>query len=585
MNRSGEGLEKTSVSKQEVQELAAKINCPILLARVLLGRGLEKPDAARRFIDPQFSDLSSCYSPPGIETVARLIDEAGQLEILIETSSPRSALLGQVLKQGLKIINIDTEFQYFSGQPVSEKKKELTILLSDSNIDFSRWNGGILVVPGSENQSPAQPENLYTFGNHQSRPELICYLVEIMLRKYYRLEKPDFVALDLETTGKTPRNSEIIEIGALKFKKGVCVDKFESFVASTDNVPGIITDITGIENCDLKNAPSPRRALQDFVEFVGDYKLVAHNAGFDISFLRYHGKKYLGERLQFEYEDTLRLAQSSLPGLPGFSLDVVADHLDIKLGTHHRALSDARVSGKIYLRLFERKTDIIRRNMEELFIPASLALAAGSEISNFQSRVLYRLGVKKFWESKKALCTFYQKNSSLASSRVWFPQQLIKIIKNSDAPLIQQLFEAKKMDEIRELVEQLTSDLPPGNNDRLIFNPEWIEICDGCIRDSELTIKTFRLLEKTAPWSSRTQPPCFLLDDCHIINISEYDGNKICVVKRNGKWFRARLPANWPSENELKVSSPVGLYIVPSLRLRYGRPVMSFFIIGKKIEH
>ena len=167
------------------------------------------------------------------------------------------------------------------------------------------------------------------------------------------LQELEFVAFDLETTGLSYMTDEIIEIGAVRIKDGQITDHFNTFVDPGISIPEQSTRITGITNAMVAGAPDAAAALEKFLGFVGSAALVAHNAGFDMGFIKAKIAKYLGLTNQATYIDTLALARTLWPGLRNHKLDTVAAHLEIKLGQHHRASDDAASCAGIFLKGIE----------------------------------------------------------------------------------------------------------------------------------------------------------------------------------------------------------------------------------------
>lgn len=159
-----------------------------------------------------------------------------------------------------------------------------------------------------------------------------------------------FVAFDIETTGLSPVSSTIIEIGAVKIEKGRMTDRFEALIDPGFPVSEFTTNLTGITNDMLEGQPTLDETLPQFLEFIGDLPLIAHNADFDCSFLSFVCQK---RNLPFPNAsiDTLGMARSLLTDLKKHKLDVVAKHLKINMGSHHRACDDANTCGEIFLKL------------------------------------------------------------------------------------------------------------------------------------------------------------------------------------------------------------------------------------------
>lgn len=164
--------------------------------------------------------------------------------------------------------------------------------------------------------------------------------------------------LDIETTGLSYRTDQIIEVGVIKVKDGKEIDRFSSFVNPERPIPREITDITNINDDMVKDAPKIKETMEKFVDFIGDTVLVAHNADFDIGFLRNKVEKHLGKSLDNTYLDTLRLARLTIPEIKRYALGRIATFFDIKVDVAHRAVDDVEtmiaVTNKIFERIFEK---------------------------------------------------------------------------------------------------------------------------------------------------------------------------------------------------------------------------------------
>ena len=150
----------------------------------------------------------------------------------------------------------------------------------------------------------------------------------------------EIVCFDIETTGLKVTQEAITEIGAVRLRNGEIVETFQTFVDPERRLTPEIIGLTGITDEMLRGAPKLKDALTAFLAFAGDAPLAAHNAEFDISFIRAGCRKC---SIPFEptYIDTLILAQNLLPGLGKYKLDIVADHLQLPRFNHHRASDDA----------------------------------------------------------------------------------------------------------------------------------------------------------------------------------------------------------------------------------------------------
>ena len=179
--------------------------------------------------------------------------------------------------------------------------------------------------------------------------------VEPILRNFSgsaTFEDVTFVVLDFETTGLDLQVDEIVEIGAVKIKEGRIVDEYHTLIKPSKALSGKSSEITGITQEMLEGERSIEEILPEFLEFLEDSILVAHNANFDYRFLRLWIKKVLKKDWEKPYVDTLALAKSLLR-LKSYSLDSVVKKLGLGPFRHHRALDDARVTAQVFLRFVE----------------------------------------------------------------------------------------------------------------------------------------------------------------------------------------------------------------------------------------
>ncbi len=175
-----------------------------------------------------------------------------------------------------------------------------------------------------------------------------------------------YVVFDLETTGFSPVKDKIIEIGAVKVEQGKITDKFSTFVNPKVPIPFQITQLTGITDEMVLEAPDIGAVLPEFLAFVGDAALVAHNASFDVGFIE-QNCRYQDIMPDFTYVDTVAMARILLPTLSKYKLNVVANALHISLENHHRAVDDAGATAEIFVRFIEMLrergiTDLMKLN-------------------------------------------------------------------------------------------------------------------------------------------------------------------------------------------------------------------------------
>ncbi len=183
----------------------------------------------------------------------------------------------------------------------------------------------------------------------------------------------DYVALDLETTGLDPKKDKIIEIGAVKVVNGEETDTFSTFVNPGRRLDERVSELTGIEDSDLKNAATAAEIIPKLLEFIGDLPLLGHSILFDYSFVK-RAAVNAGCTFDKEAIDTLRISRAVCPNLNSKRLTDMCAHYGIELNAH-RALNDARASHLLFLQL---ESEFSAKYLE-LFKPAALVYKTKKE--------------------------------------------------------------------------------------------------------------------------------------------------------------------------------------------------------------
>lgn len=167
-----------------------------------------------------------------------------------------------------------------------------------------------------------------------------------------------YTVVDLETTGfNLPPSERIIEIGAVRIEKMTVVKEFSTLVNPHKSIPEIVTDITGIKNADVKNAPNVGPALKDFYRFAQDSVLVAYNVAFDFEFIKHASILSMGYSPKEKTLCAFELTKKILYFLDKYDLEVVCDYYNIKISNRHRALGDAQATALLFLKTL----DILRK--------------------------------------------------------------------------------------------------------------------------------------------------------------------------------------------------------------------------------
>lgn len=166
----------------------------------------------------------------------------------------------------------------------------------------------------------------------------------------------EFVVFDLETTGAKAPPCRVTEIGAYRVKNGKITEEFQTLVNPETPIPPFITSLTGISNQMVKTAPKFREIARDFLDFIGDSVLVAHNAHFDMRFLNYEiGRIHENYRVANPSLCTVRLSRRlNQNTVENHRLKTLAEHYRVALLRHHRASDDAHATAHIFINLLEQ---------------------------------------------------------------------------------------------------------------------------------------------------------------------------------------------------------------------------------------
>ena len=198
----------------------------------------------------------------------------------------------------------------------------------------------------------------------------------------------EIVCFDIETTGLKVEREAITEIGAVVLRNGEVAERFQTFVNPNRRLTPEIVGLTGITDAMLADAPQLKEALTSFLEFVGDRPLAAHNAEFDISFIR-AGCRKVGLPFDPTYVDSLILAQNLLPELHKYKLDIVAEHLDLPAFNHHRASDDAAMVAYMLIPFFEKmERELGIHRLQEINGEMLKLRPQGSKTSRFPKHII-----------------------------------------------------------------------------------------------------------------------------------------------------------------------------------------------------
>lgn len=173
------------------------------------------------------------------------------------------------------------------------------------------------------------------------------------------LAEASFVVFDFETTGAKAPPCRIMEIGAFRVKNRVITGEYNSLIDPEMPIPEFITSLTGISNEMVRAAPKFGEVLDEFLRFIGDSVLVAHNAPFDLAFLNHEIHRVHADcRVANPWLCTVQLSRRVLPDIENHKLNTLADYYSVDLINHHRAGEDAHATAKIFIKLLESMNEM-----------------------------------------------------------------------------------------------------------------------------------------------------------------------------------------------------------------------------------
>ena len=289
-----------------------------------------------------------------------------------------------------------------------------------------------------------------------------------------------YCVLDLETTGFSPRTEKITEIGVMKIKNGEVLEEFSCFVNPEKPIPQRVVEVTNITDEMVKDAETIDKVFPKLLEFIKGTVLVAHNAKFDIGFLKYVAKD-LGYDFDFTYIDTLSLAKDIFPHFKKYKLGKIADELGIKVEVAHRALDDVDTTVKVFNVMLEKikeKGIEFVADIDQYSGDSDAKKEEYKKLNTYHAIILAQnyVGLKNLYKlvSYSHLHYFYKKPRILKSLYKKYSEGLILGSACSEGELYQAILLGKADDEIEEIAKDYDylEIQPIGNNDYLVRNEQ-----------------------------------------------------------------------------------------------------------------
>ncbi len=358
----------------------------------------------------------------------------------MDAVTPVAELIKRAMKWGMKSIAI-TDHGVVQSFPDAHK------MLGFDNPDMK-------VIYGVEAYLVPDKSNIVTNSKNQS------------------LEDTTYCVLDLETTGLSFRTEKITEVGIMKVKNGEVIDEFSCFVNPEKPIPPKVVEVTNITDEMVKDAETIDKVFPKILEFVGDSVLVAHNADFDIGFLK-HNAKELGYTLDNTYMDTLRLAKQLFPDFKKYKLGIIADKLGIVVEVAHRALDDVDTTVKVLNVMFNMLKEDGVKTLDDIDNKAQVDF---KKLPSYHAIILAKnyVGLKNLYKlvSLSHLHYFYKKPRILKSIYKKYSEGLILGSACEAGELYRAIVEGKDDDEVEEIAKDYDylEIQPTGNNMYMVRN-------------------------------------------------------------------------------------------------------------------
>ena len=297
-----------------------------------------------------------------------------------------------------------------------------------------------------------------------------------------------YCVLDLETTGFSATTEKITEVGIMKVKNGEVIDEFSTFVNPEKHIPERVKEVTNITDEMVKDAGTIKEIFPKILEFLGDDKetvIVAHNANFDVGFLKQNAKS-LGYDFDYTYLDTLSLAKDLFPDYKKYKLGKIAENLGIKVEVAHRALDDVDTTVKVFnvmVDMLKEKGAKIVEDIDKVAADKEAKKEEYKKLKTYHAIILAKnyIGLRNLYKlvSLSHLDYFYRKPRILKSLYKKYSEGLIL----GSACEAGELYQAIELGRPDEEIEEIASDYdyleiqPIGNNEFLIRN--------GTVEDEE----------------------------------------------------------------------------------------------------
>lgn len=420
----------SEVDNKKIIEFSDILGVKPIISQILFSRGITTIKEAKRFLNPNLSELSNPFTLNDMEKCVERIRKAiaNKEKILIFGDRDVDGITSiAIIYRILKILGAENILWYIPSEEgyglnnaiVEKYKKEHNISLiitvdcgvsNFSEIEFAKSLDIDVIVTDHHEPTSDIPRCIAVVNPKLSDSKYVTRdlagcgvafkVAHALLFSYSQYYNEEFVAIDVETTGLHPEYSEICEVGAVITKNGLIREQFQSLIRPIKPMPPEVTAIHGITDEMCESALSHSAVLSKLRDFIGKRRLLIHNAPFDLSFLKVAFKKTLNINFNNEYIDTLQMSRQFFP-FKSHSLTSLITDLGIEVPQHHRALSDAIACATIFWRLQEMSDARIKYFLEEHLDLVALGTLADLMPLVAENRILVKRGLEILPRTKK----------------------------------------------------------------------------------------------------------------------------------------------------------------------------------------
>ncbi len=339
----------------------------------------------------------------------------------------------------------------------------------------------------------------------------------------------EYVVFDIETTGLNKEKNKIIEIGAVKIKERQIIDRYSTFIDPQERLSDEIVGLTNITDKMLEGQRTIGAVLPEFLEFVGNAVLVAHNASFDTGFVRIKAEELNLPDVRNTVLDTLELSRTLLKDLKKHKLDIVAKRLGVSLEGHHRAVNDAEATAGIFLKLVEMLEENDIHNVDEINIYSSRTVNY-NKLKSYHTIILVKnlVGLRNLYELiSMSHLKYYHKQPRIPKSELMKKREGLIVGSACEAgELYRALLDMKPKEYINNLVSFYDYlEIQPLGNNMFMIDSDRVPAVSS-IED----IKNFN--RKIVQLGEEHNKPVVATCDCHFIDPEDSVYRKILMYAK-----------------------------------------------------